>query len=252
MATATSGAGTNHLTIEELAAESGMTVRTIREHRARGLLPPPEVRDRVGYYGRAHVDRLRVIRELQLDGFNLRGIKRLLEETKGPPEQLLGLRRAVTASLETEEPQVFTLDELRQRFGPDVPVEIVAKAEKIGAIIPVGGERYEVPAPSLIDLAEDVVRRGVPLHHIIAVVEKVQDKCESVSQAFVRLFVDDVWKPFVDEGYPEERWADVVDTIERLRPMASQALLAVFQLTMSREVETAFGRELDKLSRGKR
>jgi DNA-binding transcriptional MerR regulator len=252
MAIAITDAETHDLTIEQLAAESGMTVRTIREHRARGLLPPPEVRDRVGYYGSEHVQRLRVIRELQLDGFNLRGIKRLLEETKGPPEQLLGLRRAVTASFETEHPQVFTLDELRQRFGPDVPAEILAKAEKVGAVIPVGADRYEVPAPSLLELAEDVVRRGVPLHHVIAVVEKVQDKCASVSQAFVRLFVDDVWKPFADAGYPEERWADVVDMIERLRPMASQALLGVFQLTMSREVEAAFGRELERVSRGKR
>lgn len=252
MSTAVSRANGNHLTIEQLAAESGMTVRTIREHRARGLLPPPEVRDRVGYYGPGHVDRLRVIRELQLDGFNLRGIKRLLEETNGPPEQLLGLRRAVTAPFESEEPQVFTRDELAQRFGPDVPAEVLAKIVKVGAIIPIGGDRYEVPAPSLLGLAEDVLRRGVPLHHVMAVVERTQDKCESVAHAFVRLFLEDVWKPFVEEGYPEERWADVVESIEQLRPIASQALLAVFQITMSREVETAFGRELDKLSRGKR
>ena len=43
----------NTLTVEQLAAESGMSVRNIRAHQARGLLPPPEVRQRVGYYGRA-------------------------------------------------------------------------------------------------------------------------------------------------------------------------------------------------------
>ena len=46
----------NDLTIEQLAAQSGMTVRNIRSHRARGLLPAPEVRDRVGYYGPEHLD----------------------------------------------------------------------------------------------------------------------------------------------------------------------------------------------------
>jgi len=44
-------ASQNTLTIEQLAADSGMTVRNIRAHRARGLLPAPEVRERVGYYG---------------------------------------------------------------------------------------------------------------------------------------------------------------------------------------------------------
>jgi hypothetical protein len=64
----------NDLTIEQLAAETGMTVRNIRSHRARGLLPAPEVRDRVGYYGPEHLDRLRMIQELQTDGFNLKGV----------------------------------------------------------------------------------------------------------------------------------------------------------------------------------
>ena len=44
----------NQLTIEQLAAESGMSVRNIRAHQARGLLAPPEVRMRVGYYGPEH------------------------------------------------------------------------------------------------------------------------------------------------------------------------------------------------------
>ena len=61
----------NQLTIEQLAQESGMSVRNIRAHQARGLLQPPEVRQRVGYYGPGHVARLRLITELQADGFNL-------------------------------------------------------------------------------------------------------------------------------------------------------------------------------------
>src|SRR3954471_9275739 len=83
----------NELTIEELAAESGMTVRNIRSHRARGLLPPPEVRDRVGYYGPEHLGRLRMIQELQTDGFNLKGIEKLLNQNVGAAEQFLSFRR---------------------------------------------------------------------------------------------------------------------------------------------------------------
>jgi DNA-binding transcriptional MerR regulator len=67
----------NQLTIEQLAAQSGMTVRNIRSHQARGLVSPPEVRVRVGYYGPEHREQLRVIQDLQTAGFNLRGIKRL-------------------------------------------------------------------------------------------------------------------------------------------------------------------------------
>ena len=36
------------MTIDELARATGMTVRNIRAHQSRGLLPPPEVRARTG------------------------------------------------------------------------------------------------------------------------------------------------------------------------------------------------------------
>src|SRR5436309_15835540 len=87
----------NDLTIEQLAAGSGMTVRNIRSHRARGLLPAPEVRDRVGYYGPEHLTRLRMIQELQAEGFNLKGIEHLLEQSPGPAEEFLSFKRAIGA-----------------------------------------------------------------------------------------------------------------------------------------------------------
>jgi hypothetical protein len=42
----------------------------------------------------------------------------------------------------------------------------------------------------------------------------------------------------------------VVEALERLRPLASEALLATFQLVMSDVTEEAFGRELKRESRG--
>src|SRR5947209_9920788 len=99
-------------TIEQLAAESGMTVRNIRAHQARGLLAPPEVRLRVGYYGPEHLAQLRLIRELQDDGFNLSGIKRLLEDTQGTAERLLQFKQALSTPASEEPAEMLTLSEL--------------------------------------------------------------------------------------------------------------------------------------------
>jgi DNA-binding transcriptional MerR regulator len=229
-----------------------MTVRNIRAHRARGLLPPPEVRERVGYYGPEHVARLRLIQQMQSDGFNLRAIQRLLEETKSRPEQLLSLREAVSVPFETEQPRVYTLGELRARFGAQADSQTLARAERIGLLTPLGEDRFEAPMPSLLVAAEEVVGRGVPLAHALTVVSKLQDQCRAVAREFVRLFLEDLWKPFAAAGYPQERWAEVTESIERLRPLSSQALLASYQLTMTREVEAAFGRELERVTRGRR
>src|SRR3981081_4390162 len=61
-------AGAAKLTIEQLAAEVGMSVRNIRNHHSRGLLPAPAVRARVGYYGSEHVARLQPLPDLQRGG----------------------------------------------------------------------------------------------------------------------------------------------------------------------------------------
>ena len=55
-----------------------MTVRNIRAYQARGLLPPPVVDGRVGFYTEVHRERLRMIRRLRSEGFNLVAISALL------------------------------------------------------------------------------------------------------------------------------------------------------------------------------
>jgi DNA-binding transcriptional MerR regulator len=177
------------LTIEQLAAESGMTVRNIRAHRARGLLPAPEVRERIGYYGPEHLARLRLITQMQADGFNLRAIGRLLEETHGQPEQLLLLKQAVSAQFESEQPEVFAAADLQARFGEQAGVKALQRAEQIGLLTPLGEGRFEAPMPSLLDAAQEVVDRGVPLKHALTVIAKVRQQTRIVAREFVRLFL---------------------------------------------------------------
>src|ERR1700704_6466443 len=101
-------APSNELTIEQLAATVGMSVRNIRNHHTRGLLPAPEVRARVGFYGADHVARLRLVQDLQADGFNLAAIERLLSGSDGLAARLLGPRQALTTPLQPEQPGPIT------------------------------------------------------------------------------------------------------------------------------------------------
>lgn len=239
------------LTVEQLAYETGMSVRNIRNHQSRGLLPPPEVRARTGYYGPKHVERLRVIQEMQAEGYKLSAVERLLGGQGASAERFIGLRRAVTAPFETEAAEVVTAQELEERFGPIAENhKSLTKAQKLGLLIPIGDGTYEVPSPGLLRAAEEVVARGVPLHAALSVIEKVRRSSEGTARAFVKLFLEEVWEPFDNAKRPDERWPEITETIERLRPLASEALLAVFQQTMTAEVEDAFGKLLE--DKGKR
>ena len=58
----------------------------------------------------------------------------------------------------------------------------------------------------------------------------------------------EVWKPFEDDGSPEHDLPAVRDAVERLRPLASDALLAMFQLVMTEVVEERIGREVERIA----
>src|SRR5207248_635040 len=106
-------------------------------HQARGLLAPPEVRMRVGYYGPEHVAALRLIRDLQDEGFNLGGIKRLLDDTHGTAQRLLRVRQSLNASNKKGPTETLTAVELGRRFQLDAAEgrTLLAKALKLGVLI---------------------------------------------------------------------------------------------------------------------
>jgi DNA-binding transcriptional MerR regulator len=238
------------LTIDELARRTGMTVRNIRAHQARGLLPPPDVRGRTGYYGPDHVARIELVKELQADGFNLEAIRKLIDSSPGHSGDFLKFARAVREPFEDEEPEIVELEELAERFGggDDAAPKLLDQALKLGLLRDLGEGRYEQRSPRLAEAADELRRLGVKPDHLLDVTKRLHRHADGVARAFVELFLDEIWKPFEKEGRPPERWPEVSDALERLRPLAGDALLAMFQLVMTERVEKAFGREVEKLA----
>lgn len=239
-----------NLTVEQLAYETGMSVRNIRNHQSRGLLQPPEVRARIGYYGSEHVARLRLIQEMQAEGFKLSAISRLIGEHGADADRFVGLRQAVTAPFATEAPEVMTREELVERFGTDDD-RLLEKAQKLGLLVDLGEERYEAPSPALLRAAEEVLAMGIDLPAALQVIERLNRNAQSSARAFVDLFVEKVWKPFDEAGRPEDGWAEITAAIERLRPLAVEAFTATFRLTLTGEVEKAFGEVLERRQKKK-
>ena len=53
------------------------------------------------------------------------------------------------------------------------------------------------------------------------------------------LFRDTVWREFVQAGQPAEQWPRVQQAVERVQPVASQAMLATFRIAMGQAVDAA-------------
>src|ERR1041384_1082563 len=113
-----SKAAKGEMPIRELAVRTGMTVRNIRAHQTRGLLPPPVVRGRTGYYNEEHAARISLTREMQADGLNLEAIRRVLESGDGgSATEIFDFTRALRAPFEDEVPEIVEADELANVWG---------------------------------------------------------------------------------------------------------------------------------------
>jgi DNA-binding transcriptional MerR regulator len=234
------------MTIDELARRTGMTVRNIRAHQSRGLVPPPQVRGRTGFYGDEHVSRIQLIQELQADGFNLESIRKLLDGAGGSSSEVLDFSRTLRAPFEDEEPEILDEEEMAERWGGALDKTVMARSEKLGLLRDLGDGRYEILSPRLQRAGIELAKLGVGPDKALEVAAQVRTSARRVSRVFVDVFLENVWQPFNEAGRPEEDWPKVRDALERLRPLASEALLAIFQQVMSETVEDVTGREIQR------
>src|SRR4051794_25153741 len=217
-----------------------MTVRNIRAHQSRGLLTPPEIEGRTGFYGPTHVARLELIAEMQRDGFNLAAIKRLLQDSEGAEKEVLGFRRELMAPWEDEEPELLTNEELLRRLKLDEPdPRLFARAVRSGFLVDLGGGRIEVRSPTLFRAAEELRDLGVPAETALDVLDQIERSSRSISRTFVQLFLDQVWRPFAAAGAPGEGGARVPPAPGRRRPPPTAAGVARFLRTIARGGRTA-------------
>ena len=150
----------------------------------------------------------------------------------------------MTAPLEPETPQVITGDELAKRFG-EINAKDAARVRKLKLLIPLGEDSFEVPSPALLAAGEQVMDLGISLHSALALVERVSRNCESISRTFARLYLRELWEPFQQAGQPDDHWDEVIDAVNTLRPLASEALLALFKQRMTTQLEDTFGKVIE-------
>ena len=235
------------VTIDELGRMIGMTVRNIRAHQSRGLLPPPLLRGRTGYYGTEHVDRLKLIQELQAEGFNLELIKRMLEGARGSSSEVLRFRHALQRGWQGEEPVNVGIAQLIAEWGTADP-RLLMKALAAGLVRQLPDGRFEVPSPRLAKAGRELMALGVPVERSIDFTADVRKQADRLAQTYVDLFLETVWTPFEQAGSPREGWPAVQGALDRMLPLASDSLLAIFALAMKDAVDRESARALKRMA----
>jgi DNA-binding transcriptional MerR regulator len=248
-----SSAPDGKMTIGELARRTGMTIRNIRAHQTRGLLPPPEVHGRTGFYNEDHVARIELTREMQAEGLNLEAIRRVMESSEGSSQEMVDFARAVRAPFEDETPEIFSEKELASAWNVErFDAKLLRRIEKLGILRQLPDGKIEILSPRLQRAGTALVELGVSPQAAVDTAEELRRRSEGVARTFVELFVKEIWEPFDKAGRPEEDWPKVREALDRMRPLASDALLAMFQVTMGESTEKAGERTLREAAKPSR
>ncbi|WP_405675183.1 MerR family transcriptional regulator [Streptomyces sp. NBC_01511] len=230
------------LTVDELAARAGVTVRTVRFYSTRGLLPPPVIGPRrVGHYGHDHLSRLALIEELQHQGMTLAAIERYLEQL--PPDLSahdLAIHRALVATWAPDSAQDATRAELDKRAGRALSEGDVDRLAAMGVLARADSPGHYRLDPGLLRLGVELL--DVPIAHetILAARTVLLEHTRSAAHALSRLFRDEVWNPY-EEGEPDpERVAAMKSLSAHVQPMVVQALVTAFQRSLKEELRATF------------
>lgn len=253
MTAATSPAGSRpdpaaELTVDELAARVGMTVRNVRAYAARGLLPAPRLVGRTGYYGPRHVARLTLVRELLAQGYTLAAVQQAVErEPQTSSAGAIALHRALMAPWLPDATQETDLQTLADRTGADLSeglTELVDALAAMGVLERLDADRLRVLDAGLLDAGLRGIRLGLPAAALVAAQQQVLELVEQAAEIYVLMFRGTVWQDFVDAGAPESGWPRIMEVVEGLEPVAAQAMLASFRSAMA----AAVAHEVDEVA----
>ncbi len=226
------GTADEELTVDELAARAGVTVRTVRFYASRGLLPPPRLRGRLGLYGTDHLGRLELIRELQTLGFTLSAIERHLERIPDDASaEDLALHRALLAPWTTEHSEDLTRHEIDQRVGRHLDDDVIEQLVSLGILhrIEADNERLRLPSPAMLSIGVQVVDLGVPKDMLQEADSIVRSHTQQIAVELQDLFSRKVLRPYLDSDRNEEERDRVRALADQLRPLTIQVLVHGFQ-----------------------
>jgi DNA-binding transcriptional MerR regulator len=227
------------MTIDELARQGGTTTRNVRAYQTRGVLDPPEIVGRIGYYTERHLERLKLISRLQQRGFGLQAINDLLKaaDEGASLNDVLGFSEALWAPWTDEAPETITHAQLEEMF-PEMREDpnLLKQAMEL-ELLAEEGDGYRISSPRLIKIGAELVSIGIPLSVVLGQAALLKSDTEDIAWRLVTMFTAYVWEPFVEGKTPERTLTDITAILQRTRPLAAEAVAVFLARAMQKATE---------------
>lgn len=224
------------LTIDELAASTGVPSRTIRFYQAKGVLPAPRKRGRVALYDRTHIERLNMVSDLQDKGLRLRAIRDLVTRPDTDAESIqewLGLGDQLSG-FTADAPTLVTEGQLRDMLGNPAPGLIgqLLRREAVELRGEGAERRYLVESPLLLRVAGQLEKAGIDVDVAIDLHDILEKRLARAADEVVKYATEHLGKGF---GRSEDPQA-VRTSLEALFPNLGDTLRTIFARELKRAV----------------
>ncbi|MGQ4619670.1 MerR family transcriptional regulator [Nocardia sp. R7R-8] len=210
-------------TIDELAREAGTTVRSLRVYHERGVLPPPQVKGRTGFYGADHLNRVRTISRLLDRGIKLNGIKELLNAWDRGDDlgDILGVAEpGATETPAGDAADTIAATELAERYR-DVPNGL-ARVVAAGLYEPVDAATYRIADRRLTHSLDQMAAAGIPADEVLGELEKLRSDAERIARRYVDLFRRTAWASFQDSDRGPAQVAELAQRLAATRAVPAE------------------------------
>ena len=180
--------------LEELSARSGVPARTIRYYQSERLLPIPAKRGRDAVYTVDHLERLRLIGELRDRSLNLASIRDLVanDQPGAHGAEWLGRRRdAVGAVVGRPSPHRWTRRS-STAASATAAAGLIGDLQKAGYVDARTGGTWNVPSPTLLDLALQLYDAGIDVEISGHLRDLLRKRLAKAVDETVKLIVDRV------------------------------------------------------------
>ncbi|HMQ25441.1 MAG TPA: MerR family transcriptional regulator [Acidimicrobiales bacterium] len=223
--------------LDDLARDAGVASTTVRLYQNKGLLPPPRLVGRTGYYDDHHLARLRLIHRLQEDGFSLSAIARVLEtwQSGGGLDDLVGAEVQLDTLLHDRHAIVLTGEELLARFpaGALTP-DLVQRAGAMGLVEVTDDGRFRVPDERFLDTGATLVRLGVPATVVLDEWERLRGATDDIAGRFIGLFEQHLLPEDWESRLATGKGAELTGDLAQLRQTALGVLSAALDASIAR------------------
>ncbi len=111
-------------------------------------------------------------------------------------------------------------EDAAEYFSRAVELDLLEPSDEEGVV--------RILLPDILAAGRELMEMGVGFDRALDVLATIREHAGPVAEAYVEMFDEAVLAPWDARGRPDEEWRDIRESVERLRPIAGDALLAVF------------------------